>query len=264
MKICYDTLDKLRYNKNTNKWYTSGSIAYVYRDSCDYCGEPFLCLVRYSKNEKAYCDTHCSQMGSNNHAFGKKHSDERKKLSAHHGNMNPAWRGGIKKSRLTVYDTYAPRLEFCETVRRAVDDPVLLEIKCTYCGKWFKPTYSQCTNRISALDSETMLENRIYCSDDCKRACPIYKRIKYPAGFKNGSSREVQPELRQLVLERDNYTCQECGATDVELHCHHIVPLNESPIESADMDVCITLCKSCHGDKHSISGCGYGELRCSR
>jgi 5-methylcytosine-specific restriction endonuclease McrA len=69
--------------------------------------------------------------------------------------------------------------------------------------------------------------------------------------------------LRQMVLLRDNYTCQKCGS-EVSLHCHHIWPLNESPITSADMDECITLCKSCHKEIHmNVAGCGYYEMRCS-
>jgi 5-methylcytosine-specific restriction endonuclease McrA len=76
----------------------------------------------------------------------------------------------------------------------------------------------------------------------------------------------VQPELRQMVFERDNYTCQRCGfhKDDFQngIHCHHIESLNENPIESADIDNCITLCEGCHKEVHSISGCKYNELRC--
>lgn len=264
MKICWDNLNRVKYNKETNKWYTSPSTAYVYKESCDYCHQPFLCLVRYSKNDKNFCDRHCSQMGENNHLYGKKLSEERKKLSALKGNKNPSWKGGITKLNLVFYDTYAPQIEFCEEVRRFKSNKNILEVKCTYCGKWFLPTYKQICNRISGIKSETLLENRLYCSDGCKNACPIYRRVKYPRDFKQGTSREVQPQLRQIVLERDNYTCQECGKTidEIELHCHHIIPLNESPIESADIDVCITLCKDCHKKKHKIPGCGYYELRC--
>ena len=51
---------------------------------------------------------------------------------------------------------------------------------------------------------------------------------------------------------------------DIELHCHHVLPINESPVESADKDNCITVCKQCHLEIHqTVSGCGYGELKCS-
>ena len=32
----------------------------------------------------------------------------------------------------------------------------------------------------------------------------------------------------QLVKERDNYTCMECGATE-QLEAHHILPVYEYP-----------------------------------
>lgn len=84
-------------------------------------------------------------------------------------------------------------------------------------------------------------------------------------------SRDDQPQLRDLVLERDNYTCQRegCGKSladdpDLKLVCHHVFPLNEDPVCSADVDNCITVCVDCHKWIHThVPGCGYAELRCS-
>jgi hypothetical protein len=36
-----------------------------------------------------------------------------------------------------------------------------------------------------------------------------------------------------------------------------------NPIESADIDNCITLCKYCHEEVHQIPGCEYHNLRCT-
>lgn len=159
------------------------------------------------------------------------------------------------------FKTFAHKLTVDEKPR-LTPDGTSLEVKCRYCGKYFIPTNSQVDHRVKALDGQLRGDHGLYCSQGCKDACPIFGRQKFPQGFKQATSREVQPQLRQLVLKRDNYTCQECGATDTELHCHHIWPLNESPITSADVDDCITYCKNCHGIKHKTPGCGYHELGC--
>lgn len=163
------------------------------------------------------------------------------------------------------YDTYSDRLSYADPVRKAVDNSMLLETRCAYCGKWFKPTSMYVNARINCLEGKGAGECRLYCSEGCKTACPIYNQVLWPKGFKDATSREVQPELRQLVLERDDYTCQKCGKIieDVELHCHHIDPVANNPIESADVDNCVTFCINCHKEVHKQSGCKYHELRCN-
>ncbi len=100
----------------------------------------------------------------------------------------------------------------------------------------------------------------LYCSDGCKYSCSTYGQMIYPKGHKLATSREVQSQLRKLVLERDNWTCQKCGETDT-LHCHHIDPVKSNPIESADVDNCITLCIDCHKEAHQIDECAIYEKR---
>jgi len=135
------------------------------------------------------------------------------------------------------------------------------QIKCKYCGKWLRPTICQVNNRLAGINTND--RGYIYCSEECKESCPIYGQKKYPKGFKHATSREVNPELRQLVLLRDNYTCQKCGKFEnVSLHCHHIIPHINSPLETNDPDNCITLCKDCHKLVHKLPDCGYHELRC--
>lgn len=36
------------------------------------------------------------------------------------------------------------------------------------------------------------------------------------------------------------------------------------PLESADIDKCITLCKNCHIKVHKKDGCGYNDFKCNR
>jgi len=158
------------------------------------------------------------------------------------------------------------KLSFCENIRENRNKNI--EVTCTYCGKWFVPNRSYLIKRTRYVNSEESHEYRLYCSQQCKDNCPIFNQILYPRGYSPSTSREVQPQLRQMVFERDNYICQRCGwhknDLDVGLHCHHILPLNEDPIQSADIDTCITYCETCHKWVHqNVAGCGYGEMKCN-
>lgn len=57
---------------------------------------------------------------------------------------------------------------------------------------------------------------------------------------------------RVSVFERDEYTCQGCGAggKDTYLNAHHIEPRHESPEKETDINNGVTLCIECHADKH--------------
>lgn len=57
-------------------------------------------------------------------------------------------------------------------------------------------------------------------------------------------------EFRQAALERDGWTCQDCGFTDFsgeKLHVHHIIPWRLRPVN----ELCwlVTLCRPCHGKR---------------
>jgi len=173
-------------------------------------------------------------------------------------------RSKLYRNSKAKYDSYYDKLTVDEKPKLHSDGESL-SVVCRYCGRRFVPTNGSVLKRVRALVEDNGYELFLYCSDNCKKACPVYGQVLYHKGFKKATSREVQPELRQLVLERDVYTCQKCykNVDDVEMHCHHILPLNESPIESADVGNCITLCKHCHKEVHKLPDCGYAELRCS-
>lgn len=174
------------------------------------------------------------------------------------------------------YDIYSPKLKIYEEIR---NDNGILEVKCTYCGKYFKPLRSAVDLRVNTLkgyEQKGFSESRLYCSENCKKVCPIYRKSPETlmiedavrAGYININelNREVQPELRQMVFKRDNYTCQRCGKHKSELcvglHCHHIEGIRWNPIESADIDQCLTECQTCHKLIHQQPDCGYYDMRC--
>ncbi|MEA3340228.1 MAG: HNH endonuclease [Chloroflexota bacterium] len=163
-----------------------------------------------------------------------------------------------------MFKTYSKRLEQFEEVRKCPKNLKLLEVKCAYCGKWMKPTNLQVQTRFYVFSGRTGGECRFYCSENCKQVCPIYNQKLWPKGFKKATSREVVPLLRHLVLKRDNYTCQKCGATTetAQLHVHHIISYAQNKMQANDPDNCITLCKECHREIHSQDGCKYSDLKC--
>ena len=269
MKICWDNLEGLYLTRNGN--FKKGGRIYKYKEKCKNCNRPFLS----TSNDGLFCDNTCRNIGKNNpmygkydnknHFFGKKHSKEtRKKIGNREykkGKNHVSWKGGYNSKGIPLYDTYAHQIEWCEEVRRNEEDSNILEVKCTYCGKWHIPKIIHINNRLYSLNGNQGGECRLYCSSSCKWECPTYRQRKYPKGFKINTSREVQPELRQMVLKRDNYKCVKCNSTE-SLHCHHIEGIRWEPIESADIDKCITVCKHCHNKIHQIPGCKYHEMKC--
>ena len=162
------------------------------------------------------------------------------------------------------YDTYSKRISYAEKVFRDEKDHNVLNVLCVYCGRRFVPSKSQIALRTQYLEGKRECgESLFYCSNECKTECPTFNKIKYPKGYKIASSREVNPVLRQLVFERDDWLCQKCGAKQ-SLHCHHIFPAKQNPFSQNDPDICITLCKKCHNFIHTqIDGCKYHDLKCS-
>ena len=175
-------------------------------------------------------------------------------------------------NRFVNYDKYSPRL-FADKCRRSKIDPSKLQVACAYCGRFYSPKYSQVHNRLTSMSGyASAVDTRFYCSDNCKYECPLYNKsaeqlMKVDMGIDIPLNREVQAEVRQLVLERDNYTCQKCGKYQddltVGLHAHHIEGVRWNPIESADIDQVITVCVNCHKIIHKIPGCTTYDMRCS-
>jgi len=294
MKICYDNLENIRLTKYGN-FKDVKNQAYVYVEKCENCGEPFL--IRYGC-KGIYCSNKCSNDGKHHPNYGKHRSEEtiekikqsnlgkkrsketkkklskvanerkfseetRKKMSkSKKGENHPSWKGGIVSKNLPDYDTYAHQIDWCEEVRRNKVDKNILEVKCAYCGKWYIPTMLNVNARSQHLKNNYVGERRFYCSKECKKECPIFWQQLYPKDFKIATSREVQPELRQMVLARDNYECQKCGSTK-SLHCHHLEGIRWEPLESADIDKCITYCKNCHKEVHNQPDCGYNDMKCA-
>jgi len=152
---------------------------------------------------------------------------------------------------------------------------------CEYCGEEFKPTSSESQRFCSeecygknknkkkkvecekcgkeVLKKKDRVEKRknLYCSNDCYYEDKKEKVIgENNSNWKGGSSYEEYPEkfnkkLKRQIRERDNHTCQMCGASeeyckdvfDRVLEVHH---LDENK-QNCDKQNLISVCRSCHG-----------------
>ncbi|MCK4454600.1 HNH endonuclease [Candidatus Parcubacteria bacterium] len=237
-------MEKIIFTQNGTFRSLNSKMEYIEKDVCENCGEPYL-AQKFGIG--LFCSRSCSKMGKNNPG------------KDCYGILNPGYKGG----GLVVYNLYKDRLNSYEEVREQKNTGIL-EARCVYCGQWYVPTSRSVANRLKSINHLNCGEGRLYCSENCKQACPTYNRKMYPKGFKHTTSREVNPYLRQMVLERDNWTCQICGKTikEAQLHVHHTDPVRQHPMFQNDMDSCITLCKHCHKMVHSVKGCRYVDLQC--
>ena len=60
-------------------------------------------------------------------------------------------------------------------------------------------------------------------------------------------------EQRRSALQRDSYSCEDCGANDCRLHVHHKIPRSQGG--SDHLENLISLCPDCHADRHNTGSC---------
>jgi len=238
------------------------------------------CLEESRERRKEYRKTNAEHIAKKKKEIYQKNIDHYKAQHKKYRENNKELVSAQKKRYTKTpgnYDTWFPKLEKYyepDQIRRDPDNPEKIQVRChnQNCQGWFNPTNQELENRYKSICGTGTGECHLYCSEHCKLTCPTFGQISRLKTQKIPYTREVQPELRKLVLERDNYTCQreECRKSrkdfpGLRLHCHHINPINEDPICSADIDNCITLCAECHKWVHeNIPGCSYAELKCSK
>lgn len=113
---------------------------------------------------------------------------------------------------------------------------------CLSCGKETKVTISRLKNR-----------KRVFCDRQC-----YWKWMKGRTGEKTPNwqggkckrsyldRRKFKRTMRDLVLKRDNNTCQNCGVFNKKMTVDHIQSWAEYVELRFDINNCRTLCMECH------------------
>ena len=155
MKICWDTLNTLRYNKKTGKWYKdrykdgkkTGTNSYLLNEEgCKICGDWFLYAPH---NEGKFCSLSCTTKYRNSiikisestkikiskTKTGVKMPEEQRLLIKYRpqnqrwkGENNPSWKGGITSENHLIYGS-AKYKEWRKYVLNRDD------YTCNMCGK---------------------------------------------------------------------------------------------------------------------------------
>ena len=113
-----------------------------------------------------------------------------------------------------------------------------VEVVCEECGKKF-------------IVKNYRKNETKFCSRKChyinvdEGKTPENERIRHSTEYK---------KWRELVFERDDWTCQKCLERGSFLHAHHVEGFSENKDKRFDIDNGITFCKKCHYKFHS----GYG------
>jgi hypothetical protein len=128
------------------------------------------------------------------------------------GKNNPNW-NGYRHENIPIFSTFSKKLNIInEDNRKDPNDNNILQVKCSYCKKWYTPNIGEIEHRYYRYDKDM---SRFYCSKQCKQQCPIYgksaaqlqKQLDIQNGIIQEELRQIHPYFRQLVLEHDNFTC---------------------------------------------------------
>jgi 5-methylcytosine-specific restriction endonuclease McrA len=102
------------------------------------------------------------------------------------------------------------------------------------------------SERLTAIDAriaEAEMRKQMRVAPSSQLGAPGAPESPYPDNWKR---------LSEAAKHRDGHKCTDCGASGVELHVHHVVPLSKGGTN--DLDNLATLCSMCHSMIHPRMG----------
>lgn len=190
------------------------------------------------------------------------------------GNKNANWKGGISKKEFTCINCgniftghHSRQAKYCSLKCKAEYQKISLkgsnsprwlggirEKKCLGCEAIIK-----CERR---KPYSSFLKQK-YCSKKCADKNGIRYKGEENVLWKGGTKerdKTKQKSWSKQVLERDNFTCQECGIRGGDLHAHHIEDYISHEDKRWDINNGICLCVKCHYKTYKFYKNQYTEL----
>ena len=151
--------------------------------------------------------------------------------------VNTNWRQISRNSKIKMF--------FCSKKCAGKYKQILFPKICPECNQSFQPRNSE----------------SVYCTKIC--SSKVHSRMmkgKWNSNWRHGMSRPKLPELRELILKRDNMTCSLCNIKEqmltaknqhvrTNLVVHHI---DANPKNNVLQNL-ITVCRPCHTSYHQLA-----------
>lgn len=191
----------------------------------------------------------------------------RGRLGKYVGEANPNWRGGASectcaacgrtftvphaRSDSAVYCSVECRAKAQEVQFRGDGNPRWIRgdrATTRSCGTCGRPFTRRPTEAVSTFS------RRKFCSAKCGSAGQVRHRGEAHPRYRADSRKKVRTGAHSswanAVIARDHGTCSSCGASEVEMHAHHIKPYRDFPELRFAVENGVTLCHRCHRALH--------------
>jgi 5-methylcytosine-specific restriction endonuclease McrA len=105
--------------------------------------------------------------------------------------------------------------------------------------------------------------SKVGCRFEVDKKVKSFNRKKKDKAKRKGRYRKGVPkDLRKIVIQRDNSTCQRCYIHLSTIQIHHIVPVSDGGLDDVSNLIC--LCGKCHSHIHKTGWSNYVTILSSK
>lgn len=96
------------------------------------------------------------------------------------------------------------------------------------------------------LDAGFLLKKKVKKRMQALQFVPVNHPLPYAQQYLHPNWQK----MRTYILDRDKYTCVDCGRVDLTLHVHHLKYGKDMFIWQVPVWYLVTLCEDCHSKEH--------------